>query len=88
MRREVDFLRLVLADRRTPRPAKALLGAALAYLLCPVDLIPDWVPVLGAMDDLVIVPLLVCLALRLVPREVVADCRRKCLGPRAVGRGQ
>ncbi len=77
IRREAAFLRLVLADRRTPRPAKALLAAALAYLLSPVDLIPDWIPVLGVLDDLLIVPLLVWLAFRMVPREVLADCRVK-----------
>jgi carbonic anhydrase len=57
--------------------SKWLLGAALDYLASPVDLIPDFVPVLGQLDDLVIVRGLVRLAMRFIPREVVAECREK-----------
>ena len=76
LREEIGFCRRVLADERTPRPAKWLLGAALAYAACPIDLIPDWIPVLGHLDDVVIVPLLVFLGLRLVPRQVLREARR------------
>lgn len=76
-KRELAVYRLVLADERTPRVAKILLGAAVGYLLLPFDLIPDFIPVIGQLDDLLIVPGLVLLALRLIPAEVVSDCRKR-----------
>jgi uncharacterized membrane protein YkvA (DUF1232 family) len=72
---EMEVYRRVLIDARTPWYAKALLGLAVAYFFSPLDLIPDPIPVLGQLDDLLIVPGLVWLALRLVPPEVVASCR-------------
>lgn len=68
---------LVVKDPRTPRVSKWLLGAALVYLASPVDLVPDFIPVLGQLDDLVIVPGLVWLATRFIPRGVVAECREQ-----------
>ena len=55
--------------------AKFLLTVAIFYAVSPVDLIPDFIPVIGFLDDLLIIPGLVILALRFVPNEVVADCR-------------
>lgn len=75
--REIRVYRLVLAHPRCPRRAKILLGVALAYLAMPVDLIPDFIPIVGHLDDVIIVPGLVWLALRSIPREVVEDCRRR-----------
>jgi|LAHU01.1.fsa_nt_gb uncharacterized membrane protein YkvA (DUF1232 family) len=81
--REVAFYRLLLAHPRTPWTAKALVSAALAYAFSPVDLIPDVIPVIGYLDDLVVVPALVWAAMRLVPREVVKECRRTAAATRA-----
>jgi len=79
LRQELKVCRLVWQDKRTPRAAKWLLGLALGYALSPIDLIPDFIPVLGYLDDLIIVPLLVWLAFRLVSKEVIVDCRRRAV---------
>ncbi|MFN7173293.1 MAG: YkvA family protein [Thermaurantiacus tibetensis] len=73
--RDAHLLWLAARDPRTPVAAKLLGGLAAAYALSPVDLIPDVVPVLGLLDDLVIVPLGLGLALRLVPRPLAAEFR-------------
>lgn len=74
-RREIRVYQLVRRHPRTPKTAKILIGAAAAYALSPVDLIPDFIPVLGHLDDVIIVPLLVVAALRLIPRDVIEECR-------------
>ncbi len=74
-KRELAVYRLVLADARTPLPAKIVLGLAVGYLVMPFDLIPDFIPVIGQLDDLLIVPGLVLIALRLIPKDVLESCR-------------
>ncbi len=75
LKRDAYALYFVARDPRTPWYARALAAAVVAYALSPFDLIPDFVPVLGYLDDLVIVPLGIALVLRLVPRAVLDDCR-------------
>ena len=72
---EVRVYRLVLGHERTPRLARVFLGAALVYAFSPIDLVPDWLPVIGHLDDVVVVPLLIWLALRMLPTDVVTECR-------------
>lgn len=66
---------LALKRRETPWTAKVLAALTVAYALSPVDLIPDFIPVLGYLDDLILLPALVALTLRLIPADVLADCR-------------
>ena len=88
LRREATVLYLVARDPRTPWAARLVAGAVAAYALSPVDLIPDFIPILGLLDDLVLVPLGVALALRLVPAHVVAEARARAdaLAERPVSR--
>ncbi len=76
-KRQVIAYRLMASHPRTPRVARWLLVAAVGYACLPFDLIPDWIPVLGLLDDLLILPLLVWLALRAVPPDVRAECERQ-----------
>jgi uncharacterized membrane protein YkvA (DUF1232 family) len=64
-------------DPRTPLSAKILAGVVVAYAFSPIDLIPDFIPVLGYLDDLILVPLGIYLTIRLIPPPVLADARRE-----------
>lgn len=77
LKREVTALAFAARDRRTPWLARILIVAVVGYALSPIDLIPDFIPVLGLLDDLVIVPAGLWLALRLIPPEVMAQARQR-----------
>ena len=77
LKSELNFYRLVLEDPRTPRSARLLLGMAISYVLFPFDLIPDFVPVIGYLDDVVIAGGLVLLAMKLIPKEVLRETRER-----------
>ena len=79
VKRDVIALWLAARDPRVPWYAKALSAAVAAYALSPIDLIPDFIPVLGLLDDLLIVPLGIMAAVRLIPDTVMADLRRKAV---------
>ena len=74
LKRELKAYRLMLRDRRTPKAAKLLLALAVGYLLLPFDLIPDFIPLIGYVDDMIIVPTLVLIALKIIPKEVIEEC--------------
>jgi uncharacterized membrane protein YkvA (DUF1232 family) len=75
IKRDVVALWIAARDYRVPWYAKAAAGAVAAYALSPIDLIPDFVPVLGYLDDLLIVPLGIMLAIKLVPPDLMAEFR-------------
>jgi uncharacterized membrane protein YkvA (DUF1232 family) len=75
IKRDVVALWIAARDPRTPMGAKIVAAAVAAYALSPVDLIPDFIPVLGYLDDLLIVPLGIMLAVRLLPPELMAEFR-------------
>ncbi|WP_448516759.1 YkvA family protein [Pseudothermotoga sp.] len=70
-------LYLARRDRRVPRRSKILIALALGYVLSPIDLVPDFIPLLGQLDDLLIVPTLVAMALKSIPNEVLNEYREK-----------
>jgi uncharacterized membrane protein YkvA (DUF1232 family) len=76
-KKELRVYQFVLKDSRTPQIGKVFLGLAVGYVLMPFDLIPDFIPVLGQLDDVIIVPGLVWLALKFVPKEVLDSCRQQ-----------
>ncbi len=77
---------LAYGDPRTPWYAKVAAACVVGYAFSPIDLIPDFIPLLGYLDDLVLLPLGVALALRLIPGEVMAECREKAREQEAEGR--
>ena len=75
LKRDAYALLFACRDRRTPWYARLTAGAVVAYAFSPIDLIPDFIPVLGLLDDLLIVPLGVVLVRSMVPADVMEDCR-------------
>ncbi len=75
LKAELAFYRRLQQHPQTPKLAKALLWLAIGYVLMPFDLIPDFLPVIGQLDDVVIVPILLYWALKLTPADVIAACR-------------
>ncbi len=77
IKREVSILVLAGRHPATPWYAKAAAALVVAYALSPIDLIPDFIPVLGYVDDLILIPLGFYLVIRLIPDEVLAECRAR-----------
>ena len=75
LKREIVVLYFAVRDPRTPLAAKLIAGLVVAYALSPIDLIPDFIPILGYLDDLILVPLGIALCLRLIPAPVLAEAR-------------
>ena len=80
LKTDIPAVFLALKKRGTPWTAKLLAALTIGYALSPIDLIPDFIPVLGYLDDLIILPAMVALTVRLVPAEVMASCRAEAEG--------
>ena len=81
LKRELIALSIAVRDRRVPWFARASLALVLAYAFSPIDLIPDFIPVLGYLDDLVIVPAGIALVLKMIPAEVLWEARQQAADP-------
>ena len=77
LKAETFALFLAARDPRTPWYAKLLAAGVVAYAFSPIDLIPDFVPILGYLDDLILIPLGIALAIKLVPHQVLSECRAR-----------
>lgn len=74
---DVPAVYLSLKDKRTPKSAKVVAALIVVYALSPIDLIPDFIPVLGYLDDAIIIPALVVLFIKLIPKELLLENREK-----------
>lgn len=77
LKAELHALWLANRDPRTPAAVRWLILCVVVYALSPIDLIPDFIPVIGYLDDLILLPLGIALALRMIPPEVMSECRER-----------
>ncbi|MDO4459019.1 MAG: YkvA family protein [Clostridia bacterium] len=80
LKSDIPAVFLALKDRRTPLIAKIFAGLTVAYALSPVDLIPDFIPILGYLDDVILLPLLVALTVKFIPKELFEEKRKLAEG--------
>lgn len=74
---EIYAIYLAYKDPRVPWYAKIFAACVVGYAFSPIDLIPDPIPILGYLDDLILIPLGITLAIKMIPKEVLAECREK-----------
>ncbi len=88
LRNEIVALYLASKHPRTPWYAKVLAALVLSYALSPIDLIPDFIPVVGYLDDFIIVPAGIALLIKIIPRDVLEECRAKAQSNLLTGRSK
>jgi uncharacterized membrane protein YkvA (DUF1232 family) len=86
LKTELYALYLAYKDPRVPWHARLFAACVVGYAFSPIDLIPDFIPVLGYLDDLILVPLGIALALRMIPEPILAECRQRAQAAMARGR--
>lgn len=77
LKADIPALFLALKDKDTPILAKVFAGITVAYALSPIELIPDFIPILGYLDDILLLPFLTALTVKLIPREILEEKRRQ-----------
>ncbi len=77
IKNDIPAVFFALKHPKTPLKAKLIAAVAIAYALSPIDLIPDFIPVLGYLDDIIILPTLIAASIKLIPAEVFEECRKK-----------
>lgn len=80
LKTDIPAVFIAMKKKETPVIAKMIAGLTVIYALSPIDLIPDFIPVLGYLDDIIILPALITLALRLIPPDVFDVCRKEAEG--------
>ena len=80
LKTDIPALFLALKDKETPVLAKVLAGITVAYALSPIDLIPDFIPVLGYIDDIILLPMLIVATIKFIPKNVLDRCRKQSEG--------
>lgn len=88
LKTDIPAVFLALKHKKTPWYAKITAAIVIIYALSPVDLIPDFIPVLGYLDDLIILPALIALTIRFIPKDAFAECREKSNGMWGDGKPQ
>ena len=86
LKRDIPAVFLALKRKETPIAAKILAGITVAYALSPIDLIPDFIPVLGMLDDVILLPALIALTVKLIPPKIFEECRAQSEGMWANGK--
>ncbi|MCI6817268.1 MAG: DUF1232 domain-containing protein [Clostridium sp.] len=86
LKTDIPAVFLALKAKETPLIAKIAAGITVAYALSPIDLIPDFVPILGYLDDVILLPALVSLTLKLIPSDIMEACRTQAKGMWTDGR--
>ncbi|CAH0186406.1 YkvA family protein [Peribacillus sp. Bi134] len=77
LKRQIFILYFAFKDERVPWYAKVFTACVVAYAFSPIDLIPDFIPILGYLDDVILVPLGIIIALKMIPKSVLTDCESK-----------
>lgn len=80
LKTDIPAVFMAFKHKQTPLLAKMLAGLIVIYALSPIDLIPDFIPVLGLLDDLILLPFLITITIKMIPKHVLAECREQAKG--------